>query len=173
MPRPLHVNVVELLRRPGTRRDITAPLTLDELDLRDDRLVDGSEVGVELHLESQSDGVIVEGTLTAAWHGECRRCLRPIEGDLAIGVHERYEVRPTDPDAFPIEGDHLDLVPMVREAVLLDLPASPLCSAACAGLCPVCGSDRNVDPCGCATEVVDDRWAALDALRGTLPDPDA
>ena len=74
----------------------------------------------------------------------------------------------TDPDAFPIVGDQLDLAPMVREHALLILPDGPLCRSDCAGLCPQCGVDRNEQTCTCVTERHDDRWAALDALRPVL-----
>ena len=43
----------------------------------------------------------------------------------------------------PSPGDQLDLEPMVREAVLLELPLAPLCRPDCAGLCPECGANRN------------------------------
>ena len=86
-------------------------------------------------------------------------------GDLKADVHELYQVHVTDPDAFPIVGEQLDLAEMVREAVLLEAPTNPLCRPDCAGLCPVCGVDRNEAACSCDTTVRDERWAALDALK--------
>ena len=52
--------------------------------------------------------------------------------------------------------------------MLLELPLAPLCSEDCQGLCPVCGANRNTEPCDCAP-VADPRWAALDALRDATP----
>ncbi|MGH9281959.1 MAG: YceD family protein [Acidimicrobiales bacterium] len=49
--------------------------------------------------------------------------------------------------------------------MLLELPLAPLCRADCAGICPMCGADRNVAPCQCASAPSDPRWAAPDALR--------
>lgn len=85
-------------------------------------------------------------------------------------MHELYQQVLTDPDAFPIVGEQLDLAPAVRETVLLDAPSSPLCRPDCAGLCPRCGADLNQGPCGCADDLVDERWQALDALRDLLPE---
>jgi uncharacterized protein len=79
---------------------------------------------------------------------------------LVSSVDELYQQVPSDPDAFEL-GDMLDLVPMVRELLLLDAPASPLCGPDCAGLCPTCGIDRNIDSCDCGAEPADPRWAAL------------
>jgi uncharacterized protein len=112
-----------------------------------------------------TDGVVVKGTVRAQWQGSCRRCLAAAGGPLELAVQELYQLRVTDPDAFPIVGDQLDLAPLVRESLLLEAPANPLCRDDCAGLCPVCGTDRNERPCGCETVVRDERWAALDALK--------
>ena len=54
---------------------------------------------------------------------------------------------------------------MVREALLLEAPSTPLCREACAGICPTCGADRNLAACTCDNRQTDDRWAALDALK--------
>jgi uncharacterized protein len=54
---------------------------------------------------------------------------------------------------------------LVRDMTVLALAAEPpLCRAECAGLCPVCGVDRNDEACSCETEIRDQRWAALDQL---------
>jgi len=69
-----------------------------------------------------------------------------------------------DEDAYPLEGDELDLEPLARDAVLLDLPLAPLCSVDCRGLCPQCGANWNLVTCDCVP-TGDPRWSALDALR--------
>ena len=82
-----------------------------------------------------------------------------------------YEVTasyPHDVRAFTegllIEDGQLDLVPLVRETVLLELDLERQCRDDCAWLCPGCGIDRNVDSCECDTSVADDRWAALEGF---------
>ena len=162
---PLVLNVAELLRTPGITRHIELASSTTELNLDgDDRLVAGP-VGLDLHLDVLSDGIVVRGTISAAWSGECRRCLVVCGGDLTIEVQELYQTRVTDPEAFPIEQEQLDLRPMAREAVLIEAPAAPLCRPDCAGICPACGQDLNERPCSCSTTPRDNRWAALDALR--------
>ena len=51
-----------------------------------------------------------------------------------------------DEDAYPLVGDELDLEPLARDAVLLDLPLAPLCSADCLGLCPSAGPTGTTVP---------------------------
>jgi uncharacterized protein len=167
---PLLVNAYELLRRPGTLKSVAMSVSPEALDLVDQRLLVGSDIEVDVSCESLSDGVVVHGHVGVDFQGVCRRCLAPIEGRLSVEVDELYQVNLTDPDAFPIENDQIDLGAMVRESVLLDLPEAPVCRPECAGLCPVCGTDLNVSSCACVVASPDPRWAGLDAIRDQLPE---
>jgi uncharacterized protein len=80
-------------------------------------------------------------------------------------VEEIFVSDSEEGETYPILGDHLDLEPLAREAVVLSLPLVPLCRPDCAGLCPTCGADRNAGPCACPPPDGDPRWSALDALR--------
>jgi uncharacterized protein len=125
----------------------------------------GDDVSFEGTLESIPRGVMVSGLVRARWVGECRRCATPLHGSLEVPVKERYlEGAPEDDEAYPLEGEQIDLGPMVRDAVVLELPLAPLCSEDCKGLCGQCGEDLNEGDCGCG-DPVDPRWARLDVLR--------
>ena len=118
-------------------------------------------------LETFTGGIMAKGTVRAPWHGVCRRCAGDVEGEVCVAVKERFvEPADADPDddAYVIADDVLDLYPMVRDAVLLEVPAAPLCGPDCKGLCPWCGTDLNERPCGCVAPR-DPRWANLDVLR--------
>jgi uncharacterized protein len=165
MASPLLVNAFELLRRPGTEKTISLAPTVAELDIDDPRLPADAVVLVELRLESLTDGIVVDGHIDVPWASDCRRCLEPAFGITRSDVQELYQTVVTDPDAFPIEGDQIDLSPLVRDLALLDAPLAPVCGPTCAGLCPVCGINRNVDVCTCVTATIDPRWAALEGLQ--------
>lgn len=173
MPDPLVVNAAELLRRPGSDKMIEVDVPLEALDIDDVRFPGGAEVSVRLHLESLGDGIVVDGELAVPWHGSCRRCLVDAAGVTRSEVHELYQRTLTDPDAFEIVGEQLDLRPVVRELVLLDAPSTPVCRDDCAGLCPTCGTNRNDEECDCAPPPPDPRWAALDSLKGLLVGDDS
>jgi uncharacterized protein len=114
-----------------------------------------------------SGGIMAKGTVSAPWRGVCRRCTGEVSGEVTASVKERFVDRADaddDDDAYLIEDAVLDLYPMVRDAVLLELPAAPLCRADCLGLCKWCGADLNERPCGCVAPK-DPRWANLDVLR--------
>jgi len=120
---------------------------------------------VDVVLEGVPDGAVARGEVLAPWEGDCRRCLVKVTGVLRSEVLEVFERRPDPEQTYPVRGDELDLEPLARDAVLLELPQVPLCREGCLGLCPECGADLNEGGCGCQAEVGDARWAALDVLR--------
>ena len=167
--RGLRVNTVELLRHPGQRREVDLDVLPDELGVSDDRLPAGEPIAVHLTVESTVDGLVVRGTVDVDVHDECRRCLRAVVHTEPNPVDELYQEQVSDPDAFELGTDALDLTPLVRDAALLSLAGPPpLCRDDCKGICPQCGADRNETSCECVTTVVDPRWAALEGF-----DPDA
>jgi uncharacterized protein len=170
MPKPLVFNAAELLRRPGSERRVSLGPTVAELGISDPRFDQDATVAISLRLESLTDGIIVDGELRAPWADSCRRCLAPAVGEVVTEIHELYQQVVTDPDAFPIVLDQIDLEPMVRENLLLDAPIAPVCRPDCAGLCPTCGIDRNLAACDCLATVPDPRWDALSQLKANLPD---
>jgi uncharacterized protein len=119
---------------------------------------------VDATLERVSDGIVVRGTVSAHWVAACSRCLTPVEGDVAVHVDELYERDALEGETYALDEDVLDLEPLVRDALMLELPSAPLCRADCSGLCPTCGVDRNNETCTCAPDNSDPRWAALRGL---------
>lgn len=165
-PNPLHrlrVNARELLRVPGSARSIDTSFDAADLGVRDARIT--GPVAVELEVVSNIDGLVVSGDISIPWSTACRRCLTEVAGTAVVDVEEIYQDEVVDEDAYVIEGDQIDLAPAVREYVLIEVPDGPLCRDDCAGICPVCGADRNESPCECDTSVRDERWAALDDLH--------
>jgi uncharacterized protein len=128
----------------------------------------GAEAEVDVTLTPFEGGVDVAGTVRAPWAGICRRCAEPVAGELSVSVRERFgdpgSGTTADEDFYPIVDDEVDLGPMVRDALVLELPMAPLCREDCAGLCPQCGANRNEGPCACVAPR-DPRWANLDVLR--------
>lgn len=168
MTSPLIVNIAELLRRPGTERDIALIVSASLFGFNDVRIANESNIDVQLHLESLTDGIVVRGQIAGHCQLACRRCLRPVVDGALAAVDELFQLVPGNPDAYPLVGEQLDLVPMVRELVLLNLPEAPLCRADCPGLCPQCGADLQLNPCACLAPRIDERWAKLDELRQQL-----
>ena len=165
----LVIDVVDLRRRPGTRRPFSSELMLDDLEAGDRSIVDG-RLRVEGVVESVMEGVVAEGSVNAVSRGPCRRCLDDVDEPFTADFREVYERHPTEGETWPLEDERIDLTPMVRELALLSLPLAPLCREDCEG------PDVERFPTGPAEDDVppdaeveaeprrDDRWAALDAL---------
>lgn len=170
----MQFNVAQLLREPiGATRDyaIDADIVLED---ERHRLMGRAE------LVRTDGGILVRAELTTPARYECSRCLASVAGGVRLRLEEEYlpAVAPLngspvnkadEPEALLIDERHtLDLAEAARQAWLLAEPMQPLCRADCAGLCPVCGNNRNTDPCRC--ETIDPRWAALEPLRNALRD---
>ncbi len=165
--RPFQVQVAALRKQNGATRDEHRVAVIPELGAVSVVVPEGEPVVLDLTLASYPGGILATGTVAAPWRGECRRCGGPVEGTVVADVKERYAPvggADRDEEAYPLSGDELDLEPLARDAVLLELPLAPLCADDCRGLCPTCGANRNTEPCDCAVPG-DPRWAALDALR--------
>lgn len=162
---PFRVNVVNVLRHQEPRRErVSAEIQ--------DLFVSGSEVPpgalVEVDVELVPLGKTIEaiGTVRTSWQGPCARCLQPAHGTLEGDVREVFEDPHEEGETYPLQHDEIDLEPLARETVVLELPQAPLCREDCLGLCPHCGADRNESPCSCEAPL-DPRWAVLDELRTT------
>jgi len=128
--------------------------------------------------------IVEDIRLQAAWSGgfevACARCLEPVRRAL----QGRFDLlfRPLGIDAGPSEraitADEAEigyyqksgllLEDVLREQVLLSLPARTLCREDCKGLCPRCGHNLNTDPCDCDPAPADPRWAALSDLASRI-----
>jgi uncharacterized protein len=145
-----------------------------ELGIEVLRVPEGSPVHLDLRLEAVMEGVLVTGAATAALEGECARCLERIDDDVDVTFQELFvyadqHARPAedeeDGEASRLEGDLLDLEPLLRDAVVLALPFQPLCRNDCPGLCVECGARLADDPDHAHEAAVDPRWAGLEALK--------
>ena len=164
-PNPFAVNVHNLRRDVGARVHEQRWGRLPGLRVSGSAVPDDAEVTVDATLESVHGGIVVTATVEAPWEGDCRRCLEGARGTAHGEMRELYEQDSDGEETYRLAGDQLDLAPLARDAVLLELPQAPLCQEDCQGLCPECGANRNEGDCGHATVPTDPRWAALDALR--------
>jgi len=121
----------------------------------------------ELTVTRASSGAVLELALDVALQGPCFRCLQDAELPLQLRLREYQATKPDSEEERTeyLEDDRLDLSAWAHDAIALALPDKILCRPDCAGLCPVCGKDLNVEPHEHVDERTDPRWAALEALR--------
>jgi uncharacterized protein len=164
---PFVVPVGTLVKKQTSRHELRRG-QIDDLVVSGSEVPVSSEVEVDVELRGLGRAVEALGVVRAPYQSECRRCLTPVQADLSAEVREMYEPDPVDDEAYPMVNDEIDLLPLAREAVLLELPQVVLCREDCAGLCPQCGIDLNEDTCSCEAPT-DPRWAALEQLRSDDP----
>lgn len=125
---------------------------------------EGSLIHLDLRFEAVEEGVLVSGVADVELAGECARCLEPLEDDLEVDLQELFvypESEAGEDEVSRIVDDYIDLEPLIRDQVVLELPFTPLCREDCAGLCPTCGVNLNDEPEHAHEEGGDSRWAAL------------
>jgi uncharacterized metal-binding protein YceD (DUF177 family) len=174
---PWRLDLRELGRRAGSMQELDRTLPAPagwRVELIG--VPEGGDVHLRFRLESVMEGVLVTGDLDVPLVGSCARCLEPIEDTLHLNVQELYayegsttEATSEEDEVRRIEGDYLDLEPLARDTVVLNLPLAPVCTADCAGLCVDCGQRLDDLPADHAHEIVDVRWAGLAAKFGTDP----
>lgn len=168
---PFVIDTRTLGRRPGSMRkdSHTVPAPAD-LGVEMVGVPEGTDIELDLRLEAVMEGVLVSGTARAALAGECARCLDPLTSTIEVDFQELYVYDDTrsgesaEDDERRLEGDLIDLEPVVRDAMVLALPLSPLCRDDCPGLCSTCGirlADAEPDHHHGA---LDSRWAALQGM---------
>jgi uncharacterized protein len=157
------IDVRDLLGDPGYSRRVTIE---DQVDgLRSELVAVSAPVRVDVLLESVVDGIYVTGLVTGLQEVSCSRCLISSTQRFRVEVGELF-AREADEEAdeYHLGGEELDLDPMIRDAILLEIPFSPLCRPDCLGLCERCGEDRNLGECSCPP-LADPRWAPLLGLK--------
>jgi uncharacterized protein len=168
----LAVDVRELLQKPGAHKHVVLRASLDDLATPVASVPPARPVTVDAEIESVVEGLLVTGRVTATAVVSCVRCLRDLDFDLEVEVRELFarQLRDDEDQGYAVlPDDRLPLDTMARDAVVLGFPAFPLCRPDCAGLCPVCGADRNSADCGHGgPEIIDPRWAGLADLRAGI-----
>jgi uncharacterized protein len=159
------VDVRDLVRQPGSSRPLQVSEPIEGLAAGLAMVPQDRPVDAALLMESVVEGILVTGPLSGVMTLECARCLKRFDHEFQVRVQEMFAegVSPED-DEYPLAEGHVDLEPMMRDAILLSAPYAPLCRPDCQGLCPRCGGDRNLGECTCGP-AVDLRWAPLMELN--------
>jgi uncharacterized protein len=163
----LRMNVADLLRRPGSTREVHLEVPVTGLENPSTTVDAEQPLSIDLRLESLSAAIVASGRVRGCWRAVCSRCLTPLEADFDLALREVFEEDPIEDETYPLRQEEIDLEQPLRDLVVPELPLVPLCDEECLGLCPSCGANRNDDPCQCGSESRDPRWDALRALMIT------
>ena len=161
---PLRLNVgFVVAQSAGFSRDI--PFDLPQINIPPDLRLSGL-TGVA-RITRTPQGILLQVDFQTSISLECVRCLTSFQQTLNIDFTELYAFSQrfvTDSGLLMPETGIIDLAPVLREYILLEIPISPLCRPDCKGLCPICGNNLNEGTCNHEEDSVDPRLASLKAL---------
>jgi uncharacterized protein len=168
---------VDIAQIPAEGLDVQLRETEDFLDPSGQWVHLLRPVEATLHFSRNPIGVLVRGQITSDLELHCSRCFElftlPISegfevqyrGPLGAEVGEEHELAREELDVNFLDEARINMQGLVRENVLLTLPAQPLCHEECRGLCPLCGVNLNRGTCPCSSTAIDPRWRSLESLR--------
>ena len=165
------VNVRDILNRPGEQREkdftIPAPEHFGEgLAV----VPQGRDVHVSVRLESVHEGILASGFVETVADAQSARTLTEFQLPIEVEFQELFTYPSEVPSDYLVQGDHVDLEQVVRDAVVLALPFQPEIAGEtedielAEGISLVLADDEREAP-------LDERWAALAKLRETTDVP--
>jgi uncharacterized protein len=165
---------------PGIARTLTRTIPAPEyMGVELARVPAGAELELDIQLEGVAEGVLVTATVNGPLAGECARCLEPFASVVKVRFQELFTLAghmdqtdgADDTDSYRLDpSGQLDLEPALRDAIVLELPLSPLCEDGCQGLCVECGVRLADAEPGHRHEERGPMWAALQDFQA---EPDA
>jgi uncharacterized protein len=124
----------------------------------------GQNIDLSLRLEGVHEGIYVSGGLKTVAVAECSRCLEPMTVPVQVDIQELFAYSLEVEDDLVIQGEQIDLEPIIIDSVVLNLPFTPICSPGCLGLCSECGVRLNENPDHAHEAPIDSRWNELKKL---------
>ena len=121
-------------------------ISAGRLDLDTPVLQLAAPIKVEAEAYRGINCVSVRLSLGVAMKAVCSRCL----AEFDTGFDKKSDLN------FPVDKTQniIDLTEDIREGIILDYPIKPLCKVDCLGLCPVCGTDLNINKCSCKNCII-------------------
>jgi len=185
MPRSVFIfNTHDLPHRAGEMREYELNLRISEpLGLELLAVNAGEVIEVDLRVQAVEEGVLATGSVIATASGECTRCLKPITWPIDEDFTELFyyqvhgnrqpkksfnsksmdseDIDSTEDDLRFMDGDDIDLEPVIRDAIILNLDVNPLCQEDCPGIEATQGKNWSYLPSDQIQSPQDPRWSAL------------
>jgi uncharacterized protein len=161
---PLRLNVGFIVAQSaGYSRDFT--IEIPQVNLPPDLVIE--DLAGDVRVSRTPQGLLIQANIEGHIQLDCVRCLEPFSHRLVANFTELYAFKRrniTDSGLLVPEDGQIDLGPLVREYMILDMPISPLCRTDCKGLCPTCGENLNFITCNHEEEPADPRLEVLKKL---------
>ncbi len=138
-------------------------IPFEDLNLPEEYSFDKENVDVHLYIIKDKKDYIVSLNLKSDIKLQCGRCLENYVMDIDTSsniilshkdIHSNNELSEEDLIVEYLEDEeNFNLNNLIREEIIVQTPMKPLCDENCKGLCPICGADKNKQPCDCETKL--------------------
>lgn len=157
---PIKIELPKEMFSPAEFMQLSECISLDELDAGSNHLMFNSPIKWSATITNTGSAFLVQGNVKGHAYTDCSRCLEESEVDFE-GEIEGYFLAPAqislsenediENDEFEVIGEDrvIDLAPLIESAIILAIPANPLCSPECRGICAGCGNNLNIEECVC------------------------
>jgi uncharacterized protein len=171
----LSIDVSAALPAVGDRKRIPGSAELLVPEGYDMEFEPGDAVSWTLELRRIAGAVEIAGEVSGEVTLLCYRCLEEFVFPLSLHLKEHaIWLNGAAEQDEEISGDYevtdgvLDLEPVLRDAIALAFPVRRVCSEDCRGLCVRCGTNLNLEQCGCEQRPADVRLSPLAELKKRL-----
>lgn len=155
----IRIHIPNELFAPAESSHYEGALDLPVLKSGPDLISFSGPLSWQVDITNTGDAFLVSGTVEGEGVTSCARCLEDVdvsfmgevEGYYLIGGEDAEDPEDMDEDEFDVLPDDntIDIAPLIKAALLLEVPLVPLCDDDCKGICPTCGANLNEGPCGC------------------------
>ncbi len=129
-------------------------------------------IDIRVVLNKFEKNITCEIELKTTAHHICDRCLTEYEKNYKeafkvlfhLGEHD-FETEEENVVMLSPEQNEIDLLPFIKENLILSIPMKTVCSSSCKGICSGCGADLNSEACTCSEAPIDPRWEKLRELK--------
>ena len=158
----MRLNLSAIIEVPGGSVPFDCELETEDLDFPSVRAYP-AKPHAQGRVYNEAGILRLEGTLTAEMLCVCDRCGEEFESlkETPLDVTIVEENPEDDPSLFVLQGNEIDLSEILSTCLILDMETKFLCKEDCKGLCPTCGKNLNLGPCGCRKSL-DPRFAVLE-----------
>ncbi len=159
----MKVDISNILKVNGAALDVDREEVLEGFDELEDDFVFDTPVKLNCKFTNMGGIVKMDGHLKVDYLVKCSRCLKDVRSSLEADLEEEFaqEGQIEDNDCYIYNDKVIVLDKVLKDNIILNLPARQMCRADCQGLCSKCGVDLNTERCSCSEEELDPRMEAL------------
>lgn len=159
----MKVDISNILKVNGASLDVELEEVLEGFDSLDDEFVFDTPVKLVCRFTNIGGIVKLEGHFKTEYVVKCSRCLKDVRSSVEADLKEEFaeEGQIKDEDCYTYMDKVIMLDKVLKDNIILNLPAKQVCSDDCKGICADCGVNLNEESCSCSKEEFNPRMEAL------------